>query len=216
MTTTQIIVLLAVVVIAVAVAALTVKRRKRSAELKSTFGSEYDRTVKGGGRRRDAERELVERKQRHEQLQIQPLSEASRARYLTAWDGVQSRFIDSPVLALSEADALVTQMLGERGFPTDDTRQSADMLSVEHAGVLDDFRAGHQIEQENSTDRANTEQVRQGMLHFRSVFDELISDGSTRRSQPQEHQEGGYAETQPRSTGQDTTAQQQTDGDPRR
>lgn len=210
MTTTQILVLLVVVVvIAVVVAALAAKRRKRSADLRSTFGSEYDRTLEGSGKRKDAERELVERKQRHDQLQIRPLSQASRDRYLTAWAGVQGRFVDSPVLALSEADALVTKMLGERGFPTEDTRQAADMLSVEHAGVLDDFRAGHEIEQANSTDRANTEQVRQGMLHFRSVFDEIVGDGST-TGQP-DHQQGGYASADP----EQRPVQQRADGDTR-
>lgn len=214
MSTTQILVLLIVllVVVVIVVGALAAKRRKRSAELRRSFGPEYDRTLENSGKRREAERELVDRKQRHDQLQIRPLSEASRARYLTAWDGVQSRFIDSPVLALSEADALVTQMLGERGFPTDDPRQAADMLSVEHAGVLDDFRAGHDIEQANSTDRANTEQVRQGMLHFRSVFSELIDDGSAGPGQPQGHQPGGYAA----GDAEQRPAQQRADGDTRR
>ena len=181
MNATELLVLIAILVIAalvvVAVLAAT-RRRKRSERLKGSFGSEYDRTVETTGTRRDAERELTERQQRHEQLEIRPLSQASRARYLTAWDGVQNRFIDSPVLALSEADALLTQMMAERGFPTDDVRRSAEMLSVQHSGVLEDFREGHAIEQANTTQRANTEQVRQGMLHFRKVFEELVREQS--------------------------------------
>ncbi len=179
MNATELLVLILILVIGalvvVAVLAAT-RRRKRSELLKGSFGSEYDRTVETTGKRRDAERELTERQQRHEQLQIRPLSQASRVRYLTAWDGVQSRFIDSPVLALSEADALLTQMMAERGFPTDDVRSSAEMLSVQHSDVLEDFREGHAIEQVNTTERANTEQVRQGMLHFRKVFAELVSE----------------------------------------
>lgn len=179
MNATELLVLIAILVVAalvvVAVLAAT-RRRKRSERLRDSFGSEYDRTVETTGKRRDAERDLSERQQRHQQLQIRPLSQASRARYLTAWDGVQNRFVDSPVLALSEADALVTQLMSERGFPTDDVRTSAEMLSVEHSGVLESFRAGHAIEQANTTQRANTEQVRQGMLHFRKVFEELVSE----------------------------------------
>ena len=178
MTTTEIVLLVvAVIVIALIVAALLVAaKRKRTAELRGTFGDEYDRTVEGSDKRRDAERELAQRKQDHEQLDIRPLSSASRQRYLTAWDGVQSRFVDNPVLALSEADALLTQLLDERGFPIGDARESERMLSVEHGRVLEGFRAGHAIEQANSTNRADTEQVRQGMLHFRSVFEELVSE----------------------------------------
>jgi len=179
MSTTQIVALvvaLLVVAAIVAVALVVTRRRKRTEQLRGTFGNEYDRTVEGSDKRRDAERELAERKERHEQLEIRPLPEASRRRYLTAWDGVQTRFVDSPVLALSEADALLTQVLQERGFPTDDVRTQADMLSVEHSHVLERFRAGHDIETRNNTGHTDTEQVRQGMLHFRSVFEELVSE----------------------------------------
>jgi hypothetical protein len=180
MTTTEIVVLaVAAVVLLALVAALVAvaRRRRRREQLRGTFGPEYDRTVEGADKRRDAERELLERKERHDALDIRPLSAASRQRYLTAWDGVQTRFVDSPVLALSEADALITRLLAERGFPTDDVRTQEDMLSVEHAHVLDGFRAGHAIEQANTVGNADTEQVRQGMLHFRQVFEELVSDG---------------------------------------
>ena len=178
MSTPQIVVLLVVALVVVALVALLAKRRKRTSQLRGTFGAEYDRTVETSDKRRDAERELAERKARHDQLEIRPLPAASRQRYMTAWEGVQSRFVDSPVLALSEADALLTSLLAERGFPTDDERTAADMLSVEHAHVLDAFRAGHAIEQANTTGNADTEQVRQGMLHFRKVFEELVSEGS--------------------------------------
>ena len=181
MSTTQIVVLVVVALLVVAVVAAVAalaKRKKRTSELRGTFGAEYDRTVETSDKRRDAERDLAERKQRHASLDIRPLSAASRQRYLTAWEGVQSRFVDAPVLALSEADALLTRLLAERGFPTDDERTQEDMLSVEHTHVLDSFRAGHAIEQANTTDNADTEQVRQGMLHFRAVFEELVSEGA--------------------------------------
>ncbi len=180
MSTSEILLLVLAVVAVLLVVALAVaaRRKKRSTALRDTFGSEYDRTVETSDKRRDAERELAERQTRHQQLDIRPLSAASRQRYLTAWDGVQSRFVDAPVLALSEADALLTRLMSERGFPTDDVRTQEDMLSVEHTHVLDGFRAGHAIEQANTTGSADTEQVRQGMLHFRQVFEELVSEGA--------------------------------------
>lgn len=180
-TTETVLLVVAAIVVLLLLAAVVAaaRRRSRRRELQGTFGSEYDRTVEQSDKRRDAERELSERKHRHDALQIRPLSAASRQRYLTAWDGVQSRFLDSPVLALSEADGLLTRMLAERGFPTDDVRSQEDMLSVEHAHVLDGFRAGHEIERRNTVGSADTEQVRQGMLHFRQVFEELVSEGST-------------------------------------
>jgi hypothetical protein len=179
MSTTEIVLLIVAVVVVLLVLAVVWaagRRRRRTHDLRGTFGKEYDRTVESTDKRRDAEQELAERKARHESLEIRPLSAASRQRYLTAWEGVQSRFVDAPVLALSEADALLTRLLAERGFPTDDVRTQEDMLSVEHTHVLDGFRAGHAIEQQNSSGDANTEQVRQGMLHFREVFEELVSE----------------------------------------
>lgn len=190
MNTNDIVLLVLAVVAVLLVIALAIvsRRRKRTSDLKGTFGSEYDRTVETRDKRRDAESELADRKARHEQLDIRPLSAASRQRYVTAWEGVQGRFVDAPVLALSEADALLTRLMAERGFPTDDLRTQEDMLSVEHTHVLDGFRAGHAIEQANTTGDADTEQVRQGMLHFREVFEELLSDGSA-QTYPAEQQD---------------------------
>ena len=179
MSTTEIVLLVVAVVVVLLVHGLVWaagRRRRRTQDLRGTFGKEYDRTVESTDKRKDAEQELAERKARHESLEIRPLSAASRQRYLTAWEGVQSRFVDAPVLALSEADALLTRLLSERGFPTDDVRTQEEMLSVEHTHVLDGFRAGHAIEQQNSSGDADTEQVRQGMLHFREVFEELVSE----------------------------------------
>jgi hypothetical protein len=181
MNASELIALIVVVVglvVVVSVVTAAVRRRRQRSQLREAFGPEYDRTVEGSGKRRHAERELAERKQRHDALEIRPLSAASRQRYLTAWDGVQSRFVDQPVLALSEADHLVTRVMAERGYPTDGARTQEDMLSVGHSSVLDNFRAGHAIEQANRSDHSDTEQVRQGMLHFRSVFEELVSDGA--------------------------------------
>ncbi len=170
------VVIVLVLLVAAAAVVAAVVRKRRSARLRSSFGSEYDRTVEATGTRRQAEKQLADRQSRHAELETRPLTAASRSRYLTAWEGVQSRFVDRPVISLSEADTIVTKILAERGFPTDDTRASEEMLSVQHAHVLDSFRAGHAIEQANTSTRSDTEQVRQGMLHFRSVFEAMLED----------------------------------------
>jgi hypothetical protein len=192
-TTTLTLLVVALLVVIAVVVAIVAQRRKsaqRRKELRGTFGSEYDRTVEGSDKRSAAERELAERKERHDALELRPLSSASRQRYLTAWDGVQSRFVDKPVLALTEADQLVTQVMAERGYPTDGTRVQEDMLSVESAALIDSFRAGHAIEQANHSGSADTEQVRQGMLHFRTVFEALLDDGSASGEPYPDEQDG--------------------------
>ncbi|MGB8651418.1 MAG: hypothetical protein WCD35_12235 [Mycobacteriales bacterium] len=174
MSTTAVVVLVVIVaVVLLAVAFLLAHQRRRRQELQGTFGPEYDRTLEEAGSRRAAERELAQRREEHDQLDIRPLSAASRERYTTRWSSVQERFVDQPTLALSEADLLLTQLMDERGYPTGDVDEQARMLSVEHTHVLDSYRAGHAVEQDRTAD---TEQVRQAMLHFRTVFEELLSD----------------------------------------
>ena len=173
-TIAAVVVVAAAIVLALAVWAAA--RRRRTSQLRSTFGSEYDRTVAESDKRRDAERELADRKSMHDELELRPLAPASRQRYMTQWGALQTRFVDSPVLALHEADELVTSLMGERGYPTDDFDTRARLLSVEHTAVLDSYRHAHGIAADSRQGNADTEQVRQAMLGFRSVFEDLLHD----------------------------------------
>lgn len=119
-----------------------------------------------------------DRRQPRQALPIERLSADSRERYLSAWRGVRSRYPERPVLALSEADTILTSLLGELGFPLDDPRPAAELLPEQHARVLDSFRAGHAIEQANTSSRSDEEQVRQGMQHFDRVFSALLEGSS--------------------------------------
>jgi hypothetical protein len=190
MSTTATVVILFVALVVLVVAVIAVMRARERRQLRSTFGDEYDRTLERTGKRRDAERDLSERKAEHDQLQLRDLTPAARARYLERWQQIQARFVDAPVPALAEADTLLSQLLGERGYPSDsDAEQQGRLLSVEHTRVIESFRAGHAIEQANSGSGADTEQVRQGMLHFRTVFEEVLGDsGSTGDVYPDEPQ----------------------------
>ncbi len=165
-TTLLMLVLMSVLLFSVVVlTVLLVTTRRYRGELRRAFGKPSERAVD------EPERSPAP-------VQIRPLSPEHRERYLRAWDGAQRRFVDSPVVALSEADALVTQLLSERGFPTGGLPGQSEMLPVEHAPVLESYRAGRAIEQTNSSDRADIEQVRRGMLHFRTVFEALVGAAS--------------------------------------
>lgn len=126
-------------------------------------------------------------------VEVRPLDDESRERYRTAWQGVETRFADSPVLALSEADALLSRLMSERGYPAPDD-ESPQVLPEPHQRVLDGFRAGHAIEQRNTTGNADTAQVGLGMTHFRQVFAVLVGDrpepypaGASRGSDAERH-----------------------------
>jgi hypothetical protein len=167
------VVVLAVIVVA---AAWFVWQRQRTSQLKERFGPEYDRTVAETDRR-EGEKELLRREQRHERFDIRPLSSASRDRYREEWQNVQARFVDDPEDAVRDADGLVARVMTERGYPTDgDPEARAADLSVEHAGVVGEYRRGHELLEELDDSEESTERLRESMQRFRTAFEELLED----------------------------------------
>jgi FtsZ-interacting cell division protein ZipA len=169
------IVIAVIVVIAIALAAAAWSRKRRSEQLRERFGPEYDRTVERADDRRDAERDLRQREERREQFDIQPLSPAARQRYADEWQNVQAKFVDDPESAVREADRLVQQAMGERGYPVDDDfEQRADDLSVDHPEVVESFREGHGLWQRYDRGEGSTEDLRQSMVSFRRLFEVVL------------------------------------------
>jgi hypothetical protein len=176
--TTVIIVIVAVVIVIAIVAAIALRARQRSA-LRGTFGSEYDRTVDDAGSKRAAERELKERKSRHDELEIRPLDPTVAQRYRDAWRLVQERFVDAPAEAVASAHRLLQDALGARGYPTRDDDERVAMLSVDHADVLDEYRSGMRTEQAwRERGSSDTEDLRLAMQHYRSVFERVVGEAA--------------------------------------
>ena len=176
MDTTQLIVLVVLVVLVVAIvaAAFVLADRRRSERLRARFGPEYDRTVSERDDRRKAEAELDARRQRVDRLKIRPLEPRETAQFSERWRGVQARFVDDPPGAVLDADALVEDAMAARGYPVADFEQQADDISVNHPGVVADYRAAHGAAEKQQRDGATTEELRKAMVHFRSLFEELI------------------------------------------
>jgi hypothetical protein len=159
------------VIVVIALLAWAASRSRRTAGLRDQFGPEYERTVETAESRRQAEAELAARRERRAELDIRPLTPAARDRYAGQWTALQARFVDSPDASMQEADALVTQLMRERGYPMDDFDQRVDDISVDHPGVVEHYRAAHRI----STNRGSTtEDRRQGIVHYRALFEELL------------------------------------------
>jgi hypothetical protein len=167
----MVLVVIALVAIILVVTLLLVRKR-RSERLKQQFGPEYDRTVKAHGQR--AEAVLAEREQRVKKLAIHPLSRDDRERYVLEWTQVQKQFVDNPSLALDEADKLVTNVMAARGYPMGDFEQRAADVSVNYPGVVQNYRSARSIVVRRSKGQATTEDMRQAMVYYRSLFDELL------------------------------------------
>jgi hypothetical protein len=174
----EVLVWVVVAVIAVVAVGLLVRRtqyRRRTERLRRRFGPEYRRILEERRSRRHAEAELTQRERRHAQLDIRPLSAASRDRYAEAWADTQRRFVDDPVGAVTQGDRLIATLMEERGYPTDpDPEQRADDLSVEHGHVIANYRTATDIADRSSRNAATTEELRRAMLLFRSLFDDLL------------------------------------------
>lgn len=168
-------VLIIVLLIALVAAGVVIARQRRSQQLQEGFGPEYGRALADHGDRHEAESELRERRERHEQLEIRELEPEARERYSERWRGAQSTFVDQPMAAVAEADALVSEVMSERGYPVEDDfdRRAAD-ISVEHPVVVENYRSAHEISRRAAGNEASTEDLRQAMIHFRALFKELL------------------------------------------
>jgi hypothetical protein len=158
----------------VAVAAASARRRRH--HLQERFGSEYDRTHEGADRPRDAERDLRDREQRHDELELRPLSDASRQRYTQQWQDMQAGFVDRPQVAVADADRLVTDLMRERGYPVDDFETRSDLVSVDHPDVVENYRTAHGIAVRTVDGRTSTEDLRQAVISYRALFEEMLVD----------------------------------------
>lgn len=167
--------LIALAVIAVIALALwTFMRRRQSEHLARRFGPEYDRTVNEMGSRDKAEAELLARKKRVDDLDIVPLQPADAQRFNQEWRALQARFVDNPRGVLVEADMLVRELMQKRGYPMGDFERRAADISVHHAGVVDHYRAAHDLTERDRRGEVDTEGMRQAVIHYRALFAELL------------------------------------------
>lgn len=162
-------------------------QRRQSEHLRSQFGPEYEHEVEEKGSRRKAEAELAEREKRVKKLDVRPLEPAARDGFNRRWIEVQARFVDAPPRAVAEADDLLGEVMRTRGYPVSDFEQSAGDISVDHPQVVKHYRAGHEIAVKHERGEASTEELRQAMIHYRALFDELVEDQPAKKATESAH-----------------------------
>ena len=175
-TETQLIVasVVLVVVVLIAVGVFVERRRKRTLALRNRFGSEYDRAVLKHGSARQAEAKLADRETRVEALKIRELGVTERERFVAEWRTVQSRFVDHPKAAVTEADDLINSLLEARGYPRASFEQRAADVSVHYPRVMENYRLAHSIAVRLDEAKATTEELRTAMIQYRAIFDDLL------------------------------------------
>jgi hypothetical protein len=170
------IIIAVLVVVVLALGGLLYFQRHRSDQLRSRFGPEYDRAVKESGGKSKAEAKLTEREKRVKSLSIHPLEPSDRARFTRSWQTVQAEFVDDPEGSIGHADSLLAEVMSARGYPVSDFEQISADISVDHPNVVQNYRAAHEIALRHERGQANTEDLRQAMIHYRSLFEELVTD----------------------------------------
>jgi acyl-coenzyme A synthetase/AMP-(fatty) acid ligase len=164
-------------IVVVGIAALMFFRKRRTERLRSRFGSaEYARAVKEGGNRRHAEAGLKERTERVEGFHVRPLAPGDRTRFVELWRRIQARFVDGPAGAVMEADQLLSDVMSTRGYPVSNFEQRAADVSVDHPSVVTNYRVAHEIALRQTQGKASTEDLRQAMIHYRTLFEELVGE----------------------------------------
>jgi hypothetical protein len=176
--TVVIIVVVAVALVVIGVGIMMGQRSKRRRQLRDRFGPEYERTVQVSGSSKQAEADLRARAEERDKLLIRPLNEAQRDRYERDWRQVQTEFVDAPALSLGRADTLVTDVMVDRGYPMQEFDRQADLISVDHPEVVEHYRRAHGIFTSSQAGQASTEDLRQGFVSYRTLFDVLLDDGS--------------------------------------
>jgi len=193
---------IAVVLVLIAAAGLSLwmllQERKRTEKLSAQFGPEYRHTVGEAGDRREAEKELQSREHRVREMEIRPLTQEEHDEFAPAWQKVQARFVDDPSGSITEADLLLTKLMATRGYEVgeDFERRAAD-VSVDHPQVVGEYRVAHDIAVRSATDGVETEELRQAMIHYRSLFDDLLEVGDDEHQPEPVAQAAAVEETEP-------------------
>jgi hypothetical protein len=177
MSTTYIIIaVVAVLVVVGVILGLVFSPRKRSQKFQNKFGPEYDRTVQTAGNEKKAQTELNQRQKHVNEMNIRPLSVSERERYQAEWTAIQAKFVDQPGQATIEADHLIMEVMKVRAYPVSDFDQRAADVSVNYPTLVSNYRAAREIAIKNEQHSANTEELRQALIYYRSLFDELLKD----------------------------------------
>jgi hypothetical protein len=167
-------IVIAIVVVIVVGLAVVGAGKRRTAVLRDRFGPEYDRAVENSDDRRAAEAELRAREKQRAQFDVKPLPEATRLQFAGEWRDLQERFIDEPAQATDAADTLITRVMEARGYPMKDFDAQVELVSVDHPDTVENYRFAHAVRERSLTQQASTEDLREALLRYRSLFDDLL------------------------------------------
>ena len=165
--------LIAAVLVILVLGAVLVSRRRQATVLQERYGDVYEARAGEVGARK-ALNELADREKRFQKAHIRDLSPADQDRYAALWQSLQSRFVDSPRASVAEADRLVAEVMGARGYPAADHEQRLADVAVGHPNLFEHYRDACAIARRPESDGLTTEDLRLATVHYRAIFEELL------------------------------------------
>ena len=168
------------VIVLIAVGIWLLSRNRRTRELRTKFGPEYNRMARAEGDAAQAEKILQERQERVKKLDIKPLTDQQRNEFADEWEHTQALFVDDPTAAVAQADVLLQEVMKVRGYPVVDFDQRVADVSVDHPAVAQNYRLAHDIAIRHEHEDVGMEKLREAMLHYRALFADLLHDGGLR------------------------------------
>ena len=200
MSTTTIVIIIALlavpVIVGIVMAGWLISRNRRTKQLRSKFGPEYNRMARTEGDAAHAEELLQERQKRVKKLDIKPLTDQQRNEFADAWEHAQARFVDDPAAAVENADVLLQEVMNVRGYPVADFDQRVADVSVDHPAVVQNYRLAHGIAIRHEREDVGIEKLREAMIHYRALFADLLHDGGlqpVRQVVPEEREKAQQA-----------------------
>jgi FtsZ-interacting cell division protein ZipA len=205
--TTVIVVVVVVIVLALlVVGGLALARRRRTQKLREQFGTEYDRVLEQSSNRKEAEKTLSARQDRHDELELRSLDKQSVDRYRDDWKQIQRSFVDDPGSAVEQADGLVTAIMRDRGYPVDDFEQRAADVSVSHPGVVEHYREARRVRDAHRGGTAGTEDMRAAVTSYRDLVESLLDESNDDDGGQGRHQGRGISGDREGRHGKDESA----------
>ncbi len=92
------------IIMAIAMGIWLFTKNRRTKELRSKFGPEYNRMARSEGDAARAEHLLQERQKRVKKLDITPLTDRQRHDFADKWEHAQARFVDDPAAAVADPE----------------------------------------------------------------------------------------------------------------
>ncbi|MGI8967601.1 MAG: hypothetical protein ACR2GA_00655 [Chloroflexota bacterium] len=169
-----IVIVVIILLILAAFGVMQSRKRQQTSNLQQQFGPEYDRAVEKTGDPKAAQQELEARRDHVQELSLQPLSLDQRNQYSEEWRSTQAQFVDDPGGAVKHADELITQVMQTRGYPANAFDERASDVSVVYPNDVENYRVAHGIAQRDANGQANTEDLRDAMVRYRSLFEQLL------------------------------------------